>query len=481
MSLLLIMPLMLCACIDDELTVDSADDESETVSISCSIANFTVNSYSATRATSEEDMEAYDEPWSESPWLETTLNRLDLFVFKYTKDESSSDSIYSLAYHFYNPSPSADSEWRLTYTNTANNSTVNYSYHIIDDTDSLYLIANYDFNVIDKNNAQNISNDTIVSLTKLKSLLVYYNTDNGETPYGPRSNFFYSAHLRGDDYSLSGKKHIYNFNLQRFMAKACIRIYYKALDSTSYTQLTKFSSKDIELKAMRYSKAGPVVDDGVYPISYSAKASGTKSASSDTLLYSYTYTDIIGVDSMTTALDSIYYYDSSSGYCAVYYFYPNDWLDMNLVPSIREEQPIRSSRRTYISMDIIFNNRDYVYEIPLNYLLPTNNDDTAYSYPEYVSDNSYKDLYRIYANRIYNVNVFIAEVDARLIVSVADDEVIEALDDGGTIEVDEGDLTPLSYVYVTDSDEGIISDLDSEDTLSLDHESESEVVDTTTE
>ena len=419
------MPLVLCACTDSELAdVDASANDDSGLLIDFSLANYTVNS--STRATSSEDMEAYSEPWSDSTWGETTLNRLDLFVFRPTTTDNV--TTYNLVYHFYNASPSTETTWKLTYTNDYSETT-NYASSCIQDTDSLYLIANYAFTVVDKNLAENITNDPITTLTVLKNLTVGY-IDNQETPHGPRKNFFYSAHLKGSDYTAgnTSTQRTYSFKLQRFMAKACIRIYYREYEKTSYTQLTDFSDEDITLQAMQFTVKGPVTDDGVAPLSYSSTTSTITDSDGEThTTATYTYTYNIDVFSDPSAPTSeTYYNDESSGYCAVFYFYPNDWLDMNLVPYMYSGQPVISTRRTYIQMNVKFSyntnsSATYQYEVPLNYLLPTDSDSKVYTYPEEMTDDSYKDLYRIYANHVYNVNVYIAEQETGFKVYVSTD------------------------------------------------------------
>lgn len=484
---------VLCTCIDDELSTGSEDTDTDAIGINFSIADYDVTTY--TRALSESDMEAYAEPWSESPWLETTLSRLDFLVFK------KSDDGYALAYHFYNASPSTDSEWKLTYTNNDSH-TANYSYNIIDDTDSLYLIANYDLNVSNTNLAQDVTNDTLKTLAQLKAILVRYG-DN-ETPHGARTNFYYSARLAGSDYTADGEKHTYTFALQRHMAKACIRIYYKGLDKTSYTQLDTFTKKNINLQAIQYTVAGRLTDDGVYPTSYTCSLSGTTSietgwktkdsiATTTYNTYTYTYTRNIDVESEEEgAEEETYYTDDNAGSAAVFYFYPNDWLNMNAVSNIKNEQPIFSDYRTYIQMNIKFtaytnHTGIYEYEIPLNYLLPTDNDSQTYAAVEEAhTDTTYKDLYRIYANRIYNVNVYIQEQETGLVVGFNTGSVITDLDEGGTIDIDEDDITFIvasseeeddSDDIVEDADEGgsitTYYDIDDEEEESDDDDSSS--------
>lgn len=84
----------------------------------------------------------------------------------------------------------------------------------------------------------------------------------------------------------------------------------------------------------------------------------------------------------------------------------NDDINDNMVQvgddqdNLYTEAPIDPDKQTYILLKAPFNGKDWYYKVPVNYQLPEDNDAIT-------PDESYKDLYRLQRNYIYDIAVTI--------------------------------------------------------------------------
>lgn len=100
----------------------------------------------------------------------------------------------------------------------------------------------------------------------------------------------------------------------------------------------------------------------------------------------------------------------------VLYSYANDWYkpNPNTEPNpdinggtivggdqIYTEAPIDEAKQTYILLKAPFNGKDWYYKVPVNYQLPEDNDDID------IDAETYKELYRLQRNYIYDIAVTI--------------------------------------------------------------------------
>ena len=100
----------------------------------------------------------------------------------------------------------------------------------------------------------------------------------------------------------------------------------------------------------------------------------------------------------------------------VLYSYANDWYkpNPNTEPNpdinggtivggdqIYTEAPIDEAKQTYILLKAPFNGKDWYYKVPVNYQLPEDNDDIN------IDAETYKELYRLQRNYIYDIAVTI--------------------------------------------------------------------------
>lgn len=86
----------------------------------------------------------------------------------------------------------------------------------------------------------------------------------------------------------------------------------------------------------------------------------------------------------------------------VLYAYANNWHDGDATDDkLNVEAPINDERETRILLQAPYKNELYYYDIPVNFRLPTNNDDINITFEDY------KDLYRLQRNYIYDITVTI--------------------------------------------------------------------------
>lgn len=131
----------------------------------------------------------------------------------------------------------------------------------------------------------------------------------------------------------------------------------------------------------------------------------------------------------------------------VLYSYANDWYkpNPNTEPNpdinggtivggdqIYTEAPIDEAKQTYILLKAPFNGKDWYYKVPVNYQLPEDNDDIN------IDAETYKDLYRLQRNYIYDIAV--------------------TIDREGGSRIDPGTLVNLTYSIMPWDEEKITVD-----------------------
>ena len=402
--------LLALACSDDDYgggdMLSDTSSAGEGVYIACDIAD--IASSAITRA------DATEAAWTDAVWNENGIATLSVYI--YSKQEEESDG-YALKYSATTTSVKDGDKWKLYYSGGTT-----LKPDDISATDSVFLIANYTVAETEP---------TIEDLWKDTFAL-------GKTR-GPQSSIVMSTRGIVDSLkSVSGDSLILGMTLERAIAKIALRIYYKRVGDESYRQLDSCVYDDgdsILFKLCNYATTGAVIDT---PDSVSLHSEADY-ALSDTM-----YADEGGGDAR-----------------AVFYVCPNCWLDTSKVSSMNTEEPIFEERQTHLMMKIKDTGHgqkyEYEYEIPVNYLLPEDNDAQE-------PDASYVDLYNIYRNHVYNVSIYVEEEDGGFIVSVGNDDDlwIEDLTDSGEGEgVSDGILDPYIDDWeetVDDEDENIIEE-----------------------
>ncbi len=86
----------------------------------------------------------------------------------------------------------------------------------------------------------------------------------------------------------------------------------------------------------------------------------------------------------------------------VLYSYVNNWYQQKGEDELYGEIPIDENKQTYIILYATYGNdgKKYYYKVPINYQLPEDNDAIT-------PDESYKDLYRLQRNYLYDITVTI--------------------------------------------------------------------------
>lgn len=438
---------LLCSC-EKGLSTDSSSETG--LFLRVSVDDY--SSFSSTKADTER-------AWTSDTWNESTISSLYMFIFTpstSSEDDDSSES-YTLKHACYWKDQSSYSDLQLKYTN--DDTETDCPYYLIDDDDLVYLIANYDLS----STYSSMTYSSLLALTdKIGTSTTPYGStsDDGtaesseddtsddsssddssddsssETTYltcrGPQSSLVMSAVVKGSEITKTDQTDSYgnvtkrtiSVVLQRRMAKLCVRIKYKGLTESSYSQLTSFSDKCIYLKCMNFAEEGAVTSDGtsVTTAYYDTEEDGS---------YSSTLTTSGSLKSdgdFYTTGETLYDPDNTSDNRAVFYLYPNCWYDNSKASKMMTTTPIISSRQTCLSMKIIFakgtaREADFPYTIPTNYPLPENNDSQTLSADDYIN------LYSIQSNHVYNVTVYVQELETGFSVSVSS---IADLSSGGT-------------------------------------------------
>ena len=96
----------------------------------------------------------------------------------------------------------------------------------------------------------------------------------------------------------------------------------------------------------------------------------------------------------------------------VLYSYANDWFDESKANQINQVEPIVDDRQTYILLYAPYgegtNKQWYYYKVPVNFRLPTNNDDAIPNEDggyDMIDPDTYRHLYRLQRNYIYDITV----------------------------------------------------------------------------
>lgn len=440
--------LSLCSCQKGEELSSTASTE-EGLFLKLSVGGYEASS-SSTRADSGEET-----AWSGSTWNETTVSTLYMFIFE--EDSSSSDG-YKLKYsHKWTSSDSSDSGFldgtsSYQVMTTAEDGTTEAAapYYFIEDDDIVYFIAN---TTIDNYSSASVSDLQALETDSIGTSTYPYGTSSSDddssdntsdddssdtTTYltcrGPQSSFVMSRKMTGAETGLTNDttdaygnvtRRTISIELQRCLAKLCLRIKYKGLEETSYSQLSSFSDKYIYLKCENFATKGAVTEDGTYETT-AYYTSSTDESGATTLT---TSGDLASDGGYYTAGETLYDPDSSSDPRAVFYLYPNCWYDESLYSSLMTTAPIIDSRQTRLSMQITHaygtvREKTYTYTIPTNPLLPDDNDSQS-------PDSSFVNLYKIQSNHVYNVTVYVQELETGFSVAVSTSGAIAQLSSGG--------------------------------------------------
>ena len=414
--------LLTISCNESDSLVASTDT-SEGLILKFSIADFGSTS-STTRSDDESDGEDYDFS------AETTINRLDLFIFEADEnEESSEDESEESTDEESEDSESEEEESGTTYTRkyyatTTSNLSSSWALYYEDDeteklpasffeeTDIMYLIANL---------PDTVDVTSIESLSDLASL-----TGKMTSCRSTNNHFSMDASLGGDETDLftdtyGGTYHdllirTINISLERALAKVCVQVAYKP-EGGSFTPVDDLEEYGISFIMVNYADQFSIID---------SDDSWAPSSEND-----------LNDEDSTTYFDEEMLTQTSGDYQqAVFYICPNNWIDESKVADMKSEEPIKEEMQTHMQMRVqrmiagtIYN---HYYDIPINYLLPSNNDDQE------IDEEDYVDLYKADRNHQYNVTVYVEQSEDGIKVSATSSEgiTIDDLEDAYTISID---------------------------------------------
>lgn len=494
---MLVMGFVLLSCTDEDLSAyASSEDQTEAggVYVNFDIAGYPSSAYTRSSSTTETG-------W-DGRWKENALDHLSILIFErgdwkyyvvrtvvttttaitttdvtyyadgtskttyssseeYTSEESevgtTTTTTYSYNYtlkyyHTYTGTPTVGEQWQLT---DDDGNKLRESY--ISDTDSIFLVANYDFSTdtdiyprIQAATEEDYSGNTdklTIDYLKEYSTTTYLTASDQTTESGLRTKqtggFSMDGAILGseaeitrnpDDYGEETK--ILNISLRRALAKICLRIKYKAVDASSYTQLDDFASNGISLQVMNYATKAYLMSDGH---NEDGDATVDVEPTSVELTDENEYSSTVNFFPLTTSASdyseaddadeiSTYYETYKDDPRAVFYVFPNNWYDSS--KKIITQQPIYTERQTHIMMSVTsthIGGSTYYYKVPINYLLPEYNDEKN-------PDESYKELYRVDRNHVYNVTVYVEETynGFRVTLDDTDDTIIDDLEESDT-------------------------------------------------
>ncbi|WP_158100086.1 fimbrial protein [Bacteroides sp. An51A] len=155
-----------------------------------------------------------------------------------------------------------------------------------------------------------------------------------------------------------------------------------------------------EYQFVNYAPNSAVLEEGetAFLVSNNAILQSTTSSAED---------EMIPVDGAQNIYDGkLILYSYANNWYEPHPMGENDDINDNMVQvgddqdNLYTEAPIDPDKQTYILLKAPFNGKDWYYKVPVNYQLPEDNDAIT-------PDESYKDLYRLQRNYIYDIAVTI--------------------------------------------------------------------------
>jgi len=330
---------------------------------------FSLSSPSSVSATKADTEELGDDELNEN-----AINRLDLYVFESTADEASCTK-----HVYYDASPASSTTGYGSLSKGDDGSSWTWSetglYYSGDELKgkTVYLIANW----------AAASTASIASLSDLKAATI---ADGYFSPKKEQTSFVMDGNLQGLNVKSNSNQdgnvtssttdgtttYTLAMDLARALSKIRLQVTSEGIDITV--------SEDLEYSLYNYASDASVTADGT-------------DISSTTELKQQ---GVVGDDALKQTVAGVYK--------AVFYSYPNDWYDSS--KDAKQEEPIASSRQTYVMLHAPFEGHPYWYKVPLNRRLQEDGDDAGAT----VDAN----LYRLQRNHIYDVTVTIDRIGGTL-------------------------------------------------------------------
>lgn len=322
------------------------------------ILSYSVGNQSQSRATTETEA-----GW-DGEWNENKVTRLDLFIFRGNGNQlvthlTNTDISYNDADETYsNVTETLADDWVID----------DLSPNDIQAGDQIYLIAN---------------NESVGDINTLAGLQEAF---LDELTCNAKQNSFVMVGS-GDDVTITRSGNDVTISVDLIRVAAKIRL------SFTNTSLT-----DVSYRFVNYASTSALLEE-----------------SEATYLASQTLSVFpLGDGLQAITLNDENLYIDNSTQKLVLYSYANDWYeegedytneDVNNETmsddQIYKEEPINEEKQTYILLRAPYDGKYYYYKVPVNYRLPENNDAVD------IDKDSYKHLYRLQRNYIYDITVSI--------------------------------------------------------------------------
>ena len=369
---LLLSMLMICgmlASCTEETPLNSTSDNSGSGKV---ILSYSVGKSIQSRADT-------DAGWTD--FNENEVTRLDLYIFRNNGELfryiPNTKIVYDDADETYNnvTETTAD-DWEIEGLDPED----------ITDNDQIYLIANCDA-------AANIETLSGLKEEVLKGLVCNAKQDKF-VMVGAGEDVTITPEENGNDVIIS-------VNLVRVAAKICL----------SFASTTNWT--DVSYRFVHHATTSALLKESEANHSQTLSTSPSED----------------GLTEITDQTENLYNDEGTEK--LVLYSYANDWYkegedytnpDVNGGTDMSDDQiykqePIDETKQTYILLRAPYNNNYYYYKVPVNYRLPINNDEVFDTEEEWEAfKESYRHLYQLQRNYIYDITVTIDRTEKEITV-----------------------------------------------------------------
>ena len=343
-ALLSAVGMLLSACTEDTSFVQSDEDEAGRVILSYSVTGNTLSRAS--------------EPGWNDGWNENEVDRLDLFIFRGEEFIDHYGENLQVTANQYDNEETNYHDWSIPASELSPND--------IQSGDNVYLIANCS-TVMLNGESKNLAE--ITSLTDLQAASIGTLSCNKKQENFVMTGTTVVGEKVGNDVEIK-------VDLLRAAAK--IRLSFSDASQSDW-------SDGIAYRLVQYTQSSALLQesDETYLSTVQLSTYPLKNADEELVNTSTTET-----------------YYATDGQL-VLYSYVNNWYQ-TAEDELVGEIPINEEKQTYIILYAPYGDdgKKYYYKVPVNYQLPEDNDDIN-------PDESYKDLYRLQRNYLYDITVTI--------------------------------------------------------------------------
>lgn len=343
-ALLSAVGMLLSACTEDTSFVQSDEDEAGRVILSYSVTGNTLSRAS--------------EPGWNDGWNENEVDRLDLFIFRGEEFIDHYGENLQVTANQYDNEETNYHDWSIPASELSPND--------IQSGDNVYLIANCS-TVMLNGESKNLAE--ITSLTDLQAASIGILSCNKKQESFVMTGTTIVGEKVGNDVEIK-------VDLLRAAAK--IRLSFSDASQSDW-------SDGIAYRLVQYTQSSALLQESDETYLSTVQLSTYPSENADEEL-------------VNTSTTETYYATDGQ---LVLYSYVNNWYQ-TAEDELVGEIPINEEKQTYIILYAPYGDdgKKYYYKVPVNYQLPEDNDDIN-------PDESYKDLYRLQRNYLYDITVTI--------------------------------------------------------------------------